>query len=288
MTASSLATSLDEEQLLTVLTALKDGDFTRRMPTHGTGTAGKIAETLNALLEQLQGFEAETSRIAREVGTEGRFGGQAEVPGLSGSWKEMVDNINCMSGNLTAQVRNIARTITAIANGDLAKKVEVEVNGELLELKTTINIMVDQLNGFASEVTRLGREVGNEGKFGVRAEVQGIAGSWKDLLDNINFMTAKLTEQVRDISTVTYAVARGDLSRKITVNVRGELLELKTVINKMIDQLNVFASECHRIAHEVDEGKFGGQMEAQGVGGSWQDLIADFNRMSTALCREEG
>lgn len=283
MTTSSFTTSLDEEQLLTVLTALKDGDFTRRMPTGGTGTAGKIAETLNALLDQLHGMEAETRRITHEMGTEGRFGGQADVPGLSGSWKEMVDNVNSMAGNLTNQVRRVAQTITAIAEGDLGKWLDIEVNGEMLELKTTINRMVDQFNSFAREVTCLGREVGNEGKLGIRAEVPGIAGSWKDLLDNINFMVAKLTEQVRDLSAVTCAVARGDLSRRITVNVRGELLELKTVINGMIDQLDVFASECNRITQGIVEGKFGGQAEIPVVDGCWQDFITNLNRMSATL-----
>jgi HAMP domain-containing protein len=284
MTTSSPAANLNEEQLLAVLTALKNGDFSQRMPTGATGTAGQIAETLNSLLDQLGGFEAETKRITREIGKEGRFGGQADVPGLSGSWKEMVDSLNMAAGNLTGQIRNIARTITYIATGDLAKKADVDARGEILELRDTINLMVDQLNNFASEVTRIAREAGTEGKFGGQAEVKGITNTWRDLLDNVNFMAASLTDQVRDISSVVHAVSRGDLSRKVTIRARGETQELKDMINAMIDQVRLLADEFRRISREIGtEGRFGGQAEIPGLSGTWNDLVIDFNRMAEML-----
>ena len=212
------------------------------------------------MVDQLNAFASEVSRVAREVGTEGKLGGQAEVPDVAGTWKDLTDNVNSMASNLTGQVRNIADVATAIANGDLSRKITVDVKGEILELKNTINTMVDQLNAFASEVTRVAREVGTEGKLGGQAVVTGVAGTWKDLTDNVNFMASNLTGQVRNIAEVATAVARGDLSRKITVDVKGEILELKNTINTMVDQLNAFASEVSRVAREVGtEGKLGGQ-----------------------------
>ena len=222
--------------------------------------------------------------MAREVGTEGKLGGQAQVPGVAGTWKDLTDNVNSMASNLTGQVRNIADVATAVANGDLSKKITVDVKGEILELKNTLNTMVDQLNGFASEVTRVAREVGTEGKLGGQAQVRGVAGTWKDLTDNVNSMANNLTGQVRNIADVTTAVARGDLSRKITVEVKGEILELKNTINTMVDQLNGFASEVTRVAREVGtEGKLGGQAQVPGVAGTWKDLTDNVNFMASNL-----
>src|SRR5213078_2122855 len=210
----------------------------------------------------------EVSRVAREVGTDGKLGGQAQVPGVAGTWKDLTDNVNAMAANLTGQVRNIAEVTTAIAKGDLSKKITVDVKGEILELKSTINILVDQLNSFVSEVSRVAREVGTDGKLGGQAQVAGVAGVWKDLTDNVNQLAANLTGQVRNIAEVTTAVARGDLSKKITVDVKGEVLELKSTVNTMVDQLNAFAGEVSRVAKEVGtEGKLGGQAQVKGVGG---------------------
>ena len=224
------------------------------------------------------------TRVAREVGTEGKLGGQADVKGVAGTWKDLTDNVNFMAGNLTAQVRNIADVTTAVANGDLSKKITVDVKGEILELKDTINTMVDQLSSFASEVTRVAREVGTEGKLGGQADVEGVAGTWKDLTDSVNSMAGNLTVQVRDIAKVTTAVANGDLSKKITVEVNGEILELKNTINTMVDQLNSFASEVTRVAREVGtEGKLGGQADVKGVAGTWKDLTDSVNSMAGNL-----
>src|SRR6202042_618825 len=224
------------------------------------------------------------TRVAREVGTDGKLGGQAYVPGVGGTWKDLTDNVNSMAGNLTGQVRNIAEVATAIARGDLSRKITVDVKGEILQLKEAINTMVDQLNAFAAEVTRVAREVGTEGKLGGQAEVQGVSGVWKDLTDNVNSMASNLTDQVRNIAEVTTAVARGDLSRKITVDVRGEILQLKETINTMVDQLNGFAAEVTRVAREVGtEGKLGGQAIVPGVGGTWKDLTDSVNAMATNL-----
>ena len=202
------------------------------------------------MVDQLNAFASEVTRVAREVGTEGKLGGQAEVKGVAGTWKDLTDNVNSMAGNLTDQVRNIAAVTTAVANGDLSRKITVDARGEILELKNTINTMVDQLNAFASEVTRVAREVGTEGKLGGQADVRGVAGTWKDLTESVNSMASNLTNQVRNIAAVTTAVANGDLSRKITVDVQGEILELKNTINTMVDQLNSFASEVTRVARE--------------------------------------
>ena len=218
------------------------------------------------------------------MGTDGRLGGQAVVPGVAGTWKDLTDSVNAMATNLTAQVRNIATVTTAVARGDLSRKITVDVKGEILELKETINTMVDQLNGFASEVTRVAREVGTEGKLGGQAKVGGVAGTWKDLTDSVNSMASNLTGQVRNIAEVTTAVAKGDLSRKITVDVKGEILELKNTINTMVDQLNGFASEVTRVAREVGtEGKLGGQAEVRGVAGTWKDLTDNVNFMASNL-----
>ena len=222
--------------------------------------------------------------MAREVGTEGKLGGQAQVPGVAGTWKDLTDSVNFMASNLTAQVRNIADVATAIAGGDLSKKITVNVSGEILQLKETINTMVDQLNAFAGEVTRVAREVGTEGRLGGQANVLGVAGTWKDLTDSVNSMASNLTAQVRNIAEVSTAIASGDLSKKITVDVRGEILELKDTINTMVDQLNAFAGEVTRVAREVGtEGKLGGQAMVRGVAGTWKDLTDNVNSMAGNL-----
>ena len=236
------------------------------------------------MVDQLRSFASEVTRVAREVGTEGKLGGQADVKGVAGTWKDLTDSVNFMAGNLTGQVRNIAEVTTAVANGDLSKKITVDVHGEILELKDTINTMVDQLRSFASEVTRVAREVGTEGKLGGQADVHGVAGTWKDLTDTVNFMAGNLTGQVRNIADVTKAVANGDLSKKITVDVKGEILELKNTVNTMVDQLVSFASEVTRVAREVGtEGKLGGQAEVKGVAGTWKDLTDNVNFMAGNL-----
>ncbi len=267
-----------------VTTAVANGDLSKKITVDVRGEILELKNTINTMVDQLNGFASEVTRVAREVGTEGKLGGQAQVPGIAGTWKDLTDNVNFMASNLTGQVRNIAGVATAVANGDLSKKITVDVRGEILELKNTINTMVDQLNGFASEVTRVAREVGTEGKLGGQAQVPGVAGTWKDLTDNVNFMASNLTGQVRNIADVTTAVANGDLSKKITVDVRGEILELKNTINTMVDQLNGFASEVTRVAREVgSEGKLGGQAQVPGVGGTWKDLTDNVNSMASNL-----
>ena len=267
-----------------VTTAVARGDLSRKITVDVKGEILELKNTINTMVDQLNGFAAEVTRVAREVGTEGNLGGQAQVPGVAGTWKDLTDNVNSMAGNLTGQVRNIAEVTTAVARGDLSRKITVDVKGEILELKDTINTMVDQLNGFASEVTRVAREVGTEGKLGGQAEVKGAAGTWKDLTDNVNAMASNLTSQVRNIAEVTTAVARGDLSRKITVDVEGEILELKNTINTMVDQLNGFAAEVTRVAREVGtEGKLGGQAQVPGVAGTWKDLTDNVNSMAGNL-----
>jgi len=236
------------------------------------------------MVDQLNAFASEVTRVAREVGTEGKLGGQAKVEGVSGTWKELTDNVNGMAGNLTNQVRNIADVTTAVANGDLSKTITVEARGEILELKNTINTMVEQLNAFASEVTRVAREVGVEGKLGGQADVEGVSGTWKELTGNVNMLAGNLTSQVRNIADVTTAVARGDLERKITVEAKGEILELKNTINTMVEQLNAFASEVTRVAREVGtEGKLGGQARVEGVSGTWRELTDNVNMMAANL-----
>ncbi len=267
-----------------VTTAVARGDLSRKITVDVSGEILALKETINTMVDQLNGFAGEVTRVAREVGTEGRLGGQAQVPGVAGTWKDLTDNVNSMASNLTSQVRNIAAVSTAIASGDLSKKITVNVSGEILELKETINTTVDQLNRFASEVTRVAREVGTEGKLGGQAQVPGVAGTWKDLTENVNSMASNLTAQVRNIAEVTTAVARGDLSRKITVDVKGEILELKNTINTMVDQLNAFAGEVTRVAREVGtEGKLGGQAQVPGVAGTWKDLTDNVNSMAGNL-----
>src|SRR5881396_331673 len=267
-----------------VATSIANGDLSRKITVDVRGEILQLKETLNTMVDQLNRFAGEVTRVAREVGTEGRLGGQANVPGVAGTWKDLTDSVNSMAGNLTGQVRNIAEVTTAVARGDLSRKITVDVKGEILELKNTINTMVDQLNAFASEVTRVAREVGTEGKLGGQARVKGVAGTWKDLTDNVNLMAANLTSQVRNIADVTTAVARGDLSKKITVDVKGEILELKNTINTMVDQLNAFANEVTRVAREVGtEGRLGGQADVKGVGGVWKDLTENVNFMAGNL-----
>jgi HAMP domain-containing protein/CheY-like chemotaxis protein/signal transduction histidine kinase len=267
-----------------VTKAVANGDLSKKITVDVKGEILELKDTINTMVDQLRSFASEVTRVAREVGTEGKLGGQADVRGVAGTWKDLTDSVNSMAGNLTAQVRNIADVTKAVANGDLSKKITVDVKGEILELKNTVNTMVDQLNSFASEVTRVAREVGTEGKLGGQAEVKGVAGVWKDLTDNVNFMAANLTNQVRNIAAVTTAVATGDLSKKITVDVRGEILELKNTINTMVDQLNSFASEVTRVAREVGtEGKLGGQADVKGVAGTWKDLTDSVNFMASNL-----
>ncbi|GKT31746.1 Hybrid signal transduction histidine kinase J, partial [Aduncisulcus paluster] len=249
-----------------VTTAVARGDLSRKITVDVKGEILELKNTINTMVDQLNAFAGEVTRVAREVGTEGKLGGQAEVPGVAGTWKDLTDNVNFMASNLTAQVRNIAEVASAIAGGDLSKKITVDVRGEILLLKDTLNTMVEQLRSFAAEVTRVAREVGTEGRLGGQAVVPGVGGTWKDLTDNVNLLAANLTTQVRNIAEVTTAVARGDLSRKITVDVKGEILELKNTINTMVDQLNAFAGEVTRVAREVGtEGKLGGQAEVRGV-----------------------
>jgi len=283
---NAMATNLTAQvrNIATVTTAVARGDLSRKITVDVKGEILELKETINTMVDQLNGFSSEVTRVAREVGTEGKLGGQAVVPGIAGTWKDLTDSVNSMASNLTGQVRNIAGVATAIAKGDLSSKITVEVKGEILALKNTMNTMVDQLNGFAGEVSRVAREVGTEGKLGGQAQVPGVAGTWKDLTDNVNFMASNLTGQVRNIAEVTTAVANGDLSKKITVDVRGEILELKNTINTMVDQLGGFASEVTRVAREVGtEGELGGQAEGRGVAGIWKDLTDSVNAMATNL-----
>jgi len=267
-----------------VTTAVAKGDLSKKITVDVKGEILELKNTVNTMVDQLNSFASEVTRVAREVGTEGNLGGQANVRGVAGTWKDLTDSVNLMGANLTGQVRNIAEVTTAVAKGDLSKKITVDVKGEILELKNTVNTMVDQLNSFASEVTRVAREVGTEGKLGGQANVRGVAGTWKDLTDSVNLMGANLTGQVRNIAEVTTAVAKGDLSKKITVDVKGEILELKNTVNTMVDQLNSFASEVTRVAHEVGtEGQLGGQANVRGVAGTWKDLTDNVNTMAANL-----
>jgi len=283
---NSMASNLTGQvrNIAEVATAVAQGDLSKKITVNVSGEILQLKETLNTMVDQLNAFAAEVTRVAREVGTEGKLGGQAQVPGVAGTWKDLTDSVNSMAGNLTDQVRNIAEVATAIAGGDLSRKITVDVRGEILQLKETLNTMVDQLNRFAGEVTRVAREVGTEGRLGGQANVPGVAGTWKDLTDSVNSMAGNLTAQVRNIAEVTTAVARGDLSRKITVDVKGEILELKNTINTMVDQLNAFASEVTRVAREVGtEGKLGGQAQVSGVAGTWKDLTDNVNFMASNL-----
>src|SRR4051812_32876326 len=267
--------------------AVANGDLSKKITVDVRGEVLQLKDTINTMVDQLRAFGAEVTRVAREVGTEGRLGGQANVEGVSGVWKDLTDNVNTLAGNLTTQVRNIAQVTTAVANGDLTKKITVEVQGEIAELKDTINTMVDQLSSFAAEVTRVAREVGTEGKLGGQAQVEGVSGTWRGLTESVNGMALSLTEQVRNIADVTTAVANGDLSKKVTVDVRGEVLELKNTINTMVDQLSAFADEVTRVAREVGtEGRLGGQAEVEDVSGTWRDLTESVNFMATSLTEQ--
>ncbi|MFI7107719.1 HAMP domain-containing protein [Nonomuraea sp. NPDC050227] len=271
-------------QLLGGLTAVRDGDFRTRLPEDADGLLGEIASVFNGMVDQLSLFTSEVTRVAREVGTDGRLGGQADVPAVSGTWKDLTESVNAMAGNLTDQVRSIAQVTTAVARGDLSQKITVHARGEILELKNTVNTMVDQLSSFADEVTRVAREVGTEGQLGGQAEVEGVAGTWRDLTDSVNFMAGNLTDQVRNISQVATAVARGDLSQRITVSARGEILELKNTLNTMVDQLSSFADEVTRVAREVGtDGRLGGQADVKGVSGTWKALTESVNVMADNL-----
>src|SRR5574341_527639 len=275
-----MAGNLTEEvrNIAEVATAIARGDLSRKITVDVKGEILQLKEAINTMVDQLRSFASEVTRVAREVGTDGKLGGQAEVPGVAGTWKDLTDNVNFMASNLTGQVRNIAEVATAIASGDLSKKITVNVSGEILQLKETINTMVDQLNAFAGEVTRVAREVGTEGRLGGQADVRGVAGTWKDLTDSVNSMASNLTAQVRNIAEVATAIAGGDLSKKITVDVSGEILQLKETLNTMVDQLNAFAGEVTRVAREVGtDGELGGQAEVPGVAGTWKDLTDNVN-----------
>jgi HAMP domain-containing protein len=282
MMASNLTDQV--RNIAKVTTAVANGDLSQKIVVEARGEILELKNTINIMVDQLSTFAAEVTRVSREVGTEGKLGGQAEVKGVAGTWKDLTDSVNSMAGSLTSQVRDIARVTVGVANGDLSQKIVVEAKGEILRLKDTINTMVDQLNGFASEVTRVAREVGTEGKLGGQAEVKGVAGTWKELTDNVNMMASNLTNQVRNIAEVTTAVANGNLSQKIIVEARGEILALKNTINTMVDQLSTFAAEVTRVAREVGtEGKLGGQAEVRGVGGTWKELTENVNAMAASL-----
>jgi len=286
---NSMASNLTNQvrNIAEVTTAVAKGDLSRTITVEVRGEILELKNTINTMVDQLSSFASEVTRVAREVGTEGKLGGQADVKGVAGTWRDLTESVNSMAGNLTAQVRNIAEVTTAVAKGDLSRKITVDVRGEILELKNTINTMVDQLNGFASEVTRVAREVGTDGRLGGQADVKGVAGTWRDLTESVNSMGSNLTNQVRNIAEVTTAVAKGDLSRKITVDARGEIQELKNTINIMVDQLSSFASEVTRVAREVGtEGKLGGQADVRGVAGTWKDLTDSVNSMASNLTNQ--
>ncbi|HWS33282.1 MAG TPA: HAMP domain-containing protein, partial [Actinoplanes sp.] len=264
---NSMASNLTSQvrNIAQVSTAVAKGDLSQKITVAAQGEILELKDTVNTMVDQLSSFADEVTRVAREVGTEGRLGGQAQVRGVSGTWRDLTENVNQLAANLTAQVRNISQVSTAVAKGDLSQKITVDARGEILELKNTVNTMVDQLSSFADEVTRVAREVGSEGKLGGQAQVKGISGTWRDLTDNVNYMASNLTSQVRNIASVTTAVAKGDLGQKITVDARGEILELKSTVNTMVDQLSSFADEVTRVAREVGtEGRLGGQAQVRG------------------------
>src|SRR5206468_2231935 len=283
---NSMAANLTSQvrNIAAVTTAVANGDLGKKITVDVRGEILELKNTVNTMVDQLSSFAAEVTRVAREVGTEGKLGGQADVRGVAGTWKGLTDSVNFMASNMTRQGRNIADVTTAVATGDLSRKITVDVKGEILELENTINTMVDQLSSFAAEVTRVAREVGTEGKLGGQADVRGVAGTWKDLTDSVNSMASNLTSQVRNIAAVTTAVATGDLNKKITVDVKGEILELKNTVNTMVDQLSSFADEVTRLAREVGmEGKLGGQAVVKGVSGTWKDLTDNVNFMASNL-----
>ena len=267
-----------------VTTAVAKGDLSKKITVDVKGEILELKDTINTMVDQLRSFAAEVTRVAREVGTDGRLGGQADVQGVAGTWKDLTDSVNSMASNLTAQVRNIADVTTAVAKGDLSKKITVDVRGEILALKNTINTMVDQLSSFAAEVTRVAREVGTEGKLGGQAQVQGVSGTWKDLTDSVNFMAGNLTSQVRGIAKVVTAVANGDLQQKLTVEAKGEIAALADTINSMIDTLATFADQVTGVAREVGvEGKLGGQAKVPGASGTWKGLTENVNQLAANL-----
>src|SRR5215831_17472893 len=267
-----------------VTKAVASGDLTRSVTVEATGELLELKSTVNTMVDQLSAFAGEVTRVAREVGAEGRLGGRAQVRGVSGVWRDLTDNVNFMADNLTSQVRNIAQVTTSVANGDLSKKITVDAQGEILQLKSTVNTMVDQLSAFADEVTRVAREVGTDGNLGGRAQVRGVSGMWRDLTDNVNFMADNLTSQVRNIAQVATAVAQGDLSKKIDVDARGEILELKSTLNTMVDTLSSFSAEVTRVAREVGvEGRLGGQAQVEGVHGTWKRLTTNVNELARNL-----
>src|SRR5437660_1637511 len=283
---NSMASNLTSQvrNIADVTTAVANGDLSKKITVEVKGEILELKNTINTMVDKLSSFASEVTRVAREVGTEGKLGGQADVRDVAGTWKDLTDSVNFMASNLTSQVRNIADVTKAVAAGDLSKKITVEVKGEILELKNTINTMVEQLSSFAAEVTRVAREVGTEGKLGGQADVRDVAGTWKDLTDSVNFMASNLTNQVRNIAEVTTAVARGDLSKQITVAVKGEILELKNTVNTMVDQLSSFAAEVTRVAREVGtDGRLGGQADVQGVAGTWSGLTDSVNFMASNL-----
>jgi len=283
--AANLTTQV--RNIANVTTAVAKGDLSQKITVDAKGEILELKSTINVMVDQLRSFAAEVTRVAKEVGTEGKLGGQADVKGVSGTWKDLTDNVNVLAANLTTQVRNIAKVTTAVAKGDLSQKITVDARGEILELKSTINTMVDTLNSFSAEVTRVAKEVGTEGKLGGQADVKGVFGIWKDLTDNVNALASNLTVQLRDMSKVATAIANGDLTQKITVDVKGEILQIKDVINKMVDQLNSFAAEVTRVAKEVGtEGKLGGQAEVKGVSGTWKDLTDNVNVMASNLTKQ--
>ncbi|MFJ6196651.1 HAMP domain-containing protein [Micromonospora sp. NPDC092111] len=283
---NSMASNLTSQvrNIASVTTAVAKGDLSQKITVDARGEILELKSTVNTMVDQLSSFADEVTRVAREVGTEGKLGGQAQVRGVAGTWRDLTDNVNSMASNLTSQVRNIAQVSTAVAKGDLSQKITVDAQGEILELKNTVNTMVDQLSSFADEVTRVAREVGTEGKLGGQAQVKGVSGTWRDLTDNVNSMASNLTSQVRNIASVTTAVAKGDLSQKITVDAQGEILELKNTVNTMVDQLSSFADEVTRVAREVGiEGKLGGQAQVKGVSGTWRDLTENVNQLASTL-----
>src|SRR5207253_1626077 len=280
--AANLTTQV--RNIAAVTTAVANGDLSKKVTVDVKGEVLELKETVNTMVDQLRAFSAEVTRVAKEVGTEGKLGGQANVEGVSGVWRGLTENVNRLAGKLTEQVRNIANATTTVANGDLTKKITVDVQGEIAELKDTINTMVDQLSAFAAEVTRVAREVGTDGRLGGQAQVEGVSGTWRSLTESVNGMALSLTEQVRNIAEVTTAVANGDLSKKVTVAVRGEVLELKNTINTMVDQLSAFSAEVTRVAREVGtEGHLGGQAEVEGASGTWRGLTEYVNRMANKL-----
>src|SRR5438034_495805 len=283
---NGMASNLTDQvrNIADVTTAVANGDLSKKITVDARGEVLELKNTINTMVDQLPSYPKNVTHVAREVGTEGRLGGQAKVKGVSGTWKDLTDNVNAMADNLTDQVRNIADVTTAVATGDLSKKITVDARGEVLELKETINTMVDQLRSFAAEVTRVAREVGTQGRLGGQANVEGVSGTWKDLTDNVNTLADNLTTQVRNIAEVTTAVATGDLSKKITVNVKGEILQLKNTINTMVDQLSTFAAEVTRVAREVGtEGKLGVQAQVEGVSGVWKGLTDNVNQLAGTL-----